>query len=295
VSPSPDETLTPGTADYALAHRAGYLLRRSHRLHGRLWSALAPMGMTSPQYGVLSVIHRHPGIDQTTLGGHTSLDRATVANIVARLVDRGTVRREPDTLDARRRRLTLDPASAAEVEHGRAAAKAVWSDMFGPVPSSDREEFVAQLRQLAGFDSEELDAGALFRRLEQRRSAAWSEIIGEILTGAQYAVVHVVRQYPGVSQTELGKLAAVDRSTVAELLDRLEDRGWVIRTVDAADARFRRVFLSEEAVNTLRDLDPSLARVQRRLLEPVEPRSRAVLLENWALLAYRGAVPSAAR
>jgi DNA-binding MarR family transcriptional regulator len=56
---------------------------------------------------------------------------------------------------------------------------------------------------------------------------------------------------PGVSQVDLVRATGVDRSTLADLIKRLEKRGLVWRTPSPHDARAHAVQLTEEGVTTL--------------------------------------------
>lgn len=280
---------------YTLSMRAGYLLRRSHRLQGQIWASHATSGITSTQYAVLAVIEGLPGIDQTTLGAHTFLDRASVAGVVGRLVTRGEVLRRSSPFDSRRKVLALSRQGKQGMSALHHAAAQVWIEMLSPIDDLSKAGFVSHLQSLVGDPADRMDAGTLFRRLEQKRFATWADVIGEEVTGAQYAVIHVVGQWPGVSQTELGELAALDKSTVAGIVDRLVAKGWVDRQLDAGDARVRRLYLTQTAVGMVVDLTPRFNEVQQRLLSPLPPSEHSGFLNQWAQLAYHGDVPVTAR
>ncbi len=51
----------------------------------------------------------------------------------------------------------------------------------------------------------------------------------------------------GKSQDELSALLKIDKATTARSLARLEGRGYIIRKVDPADSRIRRVYLTAKA------------------------------------------------
>jgi DNA-binding MarR family transcriptional regulator len=278
---------------YELWERPGYLLRRSHRLHGIVWARRAPVGLTSPQFGALSVLEREPGIDQQMLGQELSLDRASIAGIVRRLLRSGWLLRVRDDKDSRRNLLTLSADAAARMPAVRAAAEDVWNELFAPVPDAERDEFVSMLGRLVSHVAVVRDAGAIFRRLEQKRAATWSTVIGSVFTGPQWTVLHVIGRWPGLSQKDIAELAALDKSTVAEIVDRLVARGWVRREVDQVDGRVRRLTLTPQTFQVVRDLMPSLDEVQTRLLAPLSVEEIPGLMRNWTKLAYAGEPPVA--
>lgn len=90
-----------------LTRHPGHLARRLQQVTFQLWTTTVSAETTPPQFVVLNSLLADPDIDQRTLGEHASLDRSTVADVVARLVQRGLVRRVRDPLDGRRNVLRL--------------------------------------------------------------------------------------------------------------------------------------------------------------------------------------------
>ena len=85
----------------------GHLLRRALQAMNVLWDQEVSHTITSPQFAALNALYSEPGMDQMTLGRRISLDRSTVAEVVARLSGRGLLRTERDSRDGRRKVLTL--------------------------------------------------------------------------------------------------------------------------------------------------------------------------------------------
>ena len=85
------------------------------------------------------------------------------------------------------------------------------------------------------------DVSRLLRRVYDRRV----EPLG--LTRAQWRVlVHVYRR-EGVSQTALAQVLEIEKPTLGKLVDRLEEKGWVERRIEASDQRARRVVITDQA------------------------------------------------
>jgi DNA-binding MarR family transcriptional regulator len=85
----------------------GHLARRLQQSSYALWTTMVSDDLTAPQFVVLNVLLGNPDIDQRTLGELASLDRSTVAEVVARLVRKGLVARVRDEVDRRRNVLRL--------------------------------------------------------------------------------------------------------------------------------------------------------------------------------------------
>ncbi|HYB09490.1 MAG TPA: MarR family winged helix-turn-helix transcriptional regulator, partial [Alphaproteobacteria bacterium] len=66
--------------------RPGYLIRRLHQIHQALFlDECRTFRITPIQYGLLTVLSTHPGIDQVTLAAELGIDRTNVADVLARL------------------------------------------------------------------------------------------------------------------------------------------------------------------------------------------------------------------
>jgi DNA-binding MarR family transcriptional regulator len=94
--------------------------------------------------------------------------------------------------------------------------------------------------------------GHLIRRAQQRHAALWQERVSAEVSSVQYAALAVLERMPGASQSELGAELDLDRSTIADLVSRLERRGVIERSPHESDRR--RYSLRLTAVDRLRPL-----------------------------------------
>lgn len=107
----------------ALYARPGFMLRRAHQIATSIFlQASAPLGATTTQYGVLTVLQGQPGIDQITLARRLGLDRSTAGSVVSTLERTGYISRVVGP-DRRRRTLELTQAGNERLAalHGHAA------------------------------------------------------------------------------------------------------------------------------------------------------------------------------
>jgi DNA-binding MarR family transcriptional regulator len=135
-----------------------------------------------------------------------------------------------------------------------------------------------QLRDLHGTP------GHLIRRAQQIAVALFMEECAELdLTPVQYAALVAVREHPGTDATRLSALIAFDRSTLGNVLERLEARKLVQRYPSPEDKRVKLLRLSPAGVAMLARARAPDARAQQRILEPLRPADRerlVVLLEQ---------------
>jgi DNA-binding MarR family transcriptional regulator len=125
------------------------------------------------------------------------------------------------------------------------------------------------LRQLYGAP------GHLIRRCQQIAVAIFMEETREFdLTPVQYAALVVVRAQPGVDQTRLVNLIALDRSTIGNVVARLEAKKLIARRPGTADKRTKRLYPTTLGGTTLDAITGAVAAAQRRILTPLTPAER---------------------
>jgi DNA-binding MarR family transcriptional regulator len=95
----------------------GHLLRRALQAMNQLWDREVSHVITSPQFAALNALYGEPAIDQRTLGERISLDRSTMAEVVARLSARGLIQTARDANDGRRKAIQLTPKGVTTLQH----------------------------------------------------------------------------------------------------------------------------------------------------------------------------------
>lgn len=133
--------------------------------------------------------------------------------------------------------------------------------------------------------------GHLIRRAQQVHNSIWAGELNGDLTSPQYAVLSAVSGKSGVDQQTVGRLASLDKSTTANIVERLERKGWVRRDRDTADGRRNLLTVTPRAKSTLREITAHVETVQDRLLEPLGPNLRRSFVRLLGKVAYQGDVP----
>ena len=114
--------------------------------------------------------------------------------------------------------------------------------------------------------------GFLARRLYQAYSAAWLRHVDTTLTGPQFAVLTAVREYPEVDQGSLAASVALDRSTMADVCRRLEDRGLIRRETAPGDGRRKLLHLTEVGTTLQQTVGERVDRLNHYLMsDDAEP------------------------
>jgi len=106
--------------------RAGYLLRQAHQaFRAAAQAGLAPLGLTFPQYSVLSVADAEPGLSGAELARDSMLTPQTTNEIISLLAAAGLLERRPDATDKRLRRMVVTEAGRDLLSRARPAVHAV--------------------------------------------------------------------------------------------------------------------------------------------------------------------------
>jgi MarR family transcriptional regulator, lower aerobic nicotinate degradation pathway regulator len=121
--------------------------------------------------------------------------------------------------------------------------------------------------------------GYLFRRMQQIAVSVFVEECKAFdVTPVQFAALVAIRTHPGIDATRLSAVIAFDRSTLGNVIERLETKGYVERKPSPEDKRVRLLYLTRSGAALLRDIMPSVDRAQVRMLRPLKPADRKTLM-----------------
>jgi len=119
--------------------------------------------------------------------------------------------------------------------------------------------------------------GYLIRRAQQRHVAAWTRIASSEISSVQYTILVLLDRLGEASQRELCDEADLDRSTIADLVGRMERKGLITRRRDPEDARRNTVTLTAAGRSERERLRPLVDQVQEALLAPMSLEDRRAL------------------
>lgn len=127
--------------------------------------------------------------------------------------------------------------------------------------------------------------GNLIRRAQQLHLATWARVASDEITSAQYSILAVLDRRGEASQRELCDEVDLDRSTIADLVRRMERAGLITRERSQGDARRNVVRLTESGAAERRRLAPLVVEVQRELTAALDPDQTDALFRSlWAML-----------
>jgi len=126
-----------------------------------------------------------------------------------------------------------------------------------------------------GFDLSQ-SPSHLLRRCVQYANDLFSREPGSSdLTKQQFTVLAAVEQNEGMSQTDLVAITGIDRSTLAEMIRRMIEKGLLDRERTEADQRANAVRIAMSGKKALRGARTASDRVERALLAGLATADRA--------------------
>jgi len=119
----------------------------------------------------------------------------------------------------------------------------------------------------------------LIRRMHQAADAFYyDETPHGDITPVQLAALRAIQFRPGIDQLRLANAIKLDRTTVAGVVLRLENKGLITRIPAAHDRRSNLLSLTADGEQLLGELLPAADRAQRRMLAKLTPDERRQFL-----------------
>jgi MarR family transcriptional regulator, lower aerobic nicotinate degradation pathway regulator len=117
--------------------------------------------------------------------------------------------------------------------------------------------------------------GHLIRRLQQISFAIFMDQARAFdVTPVQYSAIFAISNHPGIDQTALCNMIAFDRSTIGDVVTRLERKKLIRRQSGPLDRRTKSLCVTPLGRRLLRDIAPAVAATQRLILAPLTAGER---------------------
>lgn len=123
--------------------------------------------------------------------------------------------------------------------------------------------------------------GYLIRRAHQISTALFAARLAEAgsdLTPVQFGALSAIRHQPGLDQATLAEMIAYDRVTIGGVLDRLQAKGLILRSISKADRRARCLEITPAGAALLAELFPVIENVQADILSGLSPDEKEVFV-----------------
>ncbi|QRI62386.1 winged helix-turn-helix transcriptional regulator [Shinella sp. PSBB067] len=129
----------------------GHLIRRLQQAAVSMFmteTASAGLDLTPVQFGALTMTKHHPGIDQVTLAGLIAYDKATIGEVVSRLIAKGLLTRIVSSADRRSRELYVTDAGSRQLTKMTPGVWRVQQQLLAALSESEQVQFLDLLKKV---------------------------------------------------------------------------------------------------------------------------------------------------
>jgi DNA-binding MarR family transcriptional regulator len=130
-------------------------------------------------------------------------------------------------------------------------------------------------------------AGHLIRRAHRVAAAIFTEEIDGRLSPNQFSVLLCLCQEPGLHQIDLVTRIAADRSTINDMVARLEENGMLEKRRSTVDERKIALYVTEKGVAAVAQALPGSVRAHDRVLKLVPKNLRGPFLKALECIAEK--------
>lgn len=129
--------------------RPGFLLRRAHQISSAIFeNECRSVGLTPAQFGVLTVLHAHAGLDQTSLARALGFDKVTVLRVLRGLEARGLATRSAAAASRRSLSVSLSDAGIALLKRAQKPAERAYRKLLAPLDEAQQAQLIELLQLL---------------------------------------------------------------------------------------------------------------------------------------------------
>ncbi|MEL6371687.1 MAG: MarR family winged helix-turn-helix transcriptional regulator [Pseudomonadota bacterium] len=158
---------------YDLKKSPGHLLRRAQQYAHDLYSKeVGSSGPTPRQFEVLHTVAANPGLSQTDLVRATGIDRSTLADMIARMINKGLLSRSRTKEDARANAVSITAAGKRMLQGALNKVDKAEKAAMAVLPKTQQAAFMKALSAYAdALDKMDAETAAPKKRATKKAPA----------------------------------------------------------------------------------------------------------------------------
>lgn len=150
-----EKNASVAVVDFDIKNMVGHLIRVAQQVHFSLWAeGIGQDALTSPQFAVLHELAQAGGMGQRDLGDQASLDRSTIADVIARLQRRELIGRSQDPDDGRRKLVELTPLGREVHDRALPLAYDINEALLTPLGDEERHQLIELLTKILDYHTQ---------------------------------------------------------------------------------------------------------------------------------------------
>jgi hypothetical protein len=147
------------------------------------------------------------------------------------------------------------------------------------ISQASHEELISELRAFKQKSTLLSRPGFLIRRLHQLHGYLFSrETVAFAITPVQYSVLTSLSEHDSMDQVSIAREVGLERTTVAEVIARMESRGLVSRKNSKQDRRVRIVKITAKGKRLVEQMSASVERAHDLTISPLSQEDQDRLM-----------------
>ena len=132
-----------------------------------------------------------------------------------------------------------------------------------------------------GMDMSSLDGivGFHLRKAILKAQSTFAKAAGRNMMTGQWAVMAIIRDNPGRTQTAIAEAAGLDRSSLVPILNQLEKSGFIVREPVVDDRRAHAVRMTDKGLAELSGLDAEVQIIEEKVVHGLGAQDHALLID----------------
>jgi DNA-binding MarR family transcriptional regulator len=136
-------------SNFEASTHLGYLIKEvQHMLRTRMDSALRDIGLTTPQYSILSELDEFPGLSNADLARRSFVTPQTMNLIVRILEEHGLIAREPNETHGRKQDIRLTEQGRKLLQRAHRAVGGIETGLFECLSTLESKQFESALNKI---------------------------------------------------------------------------------------------------------------------------------------------------
>lgn len=122
--------------------------------------------------------------------------------------------------------------------------------------------------------------GFLMHDVSRLRRVVFDNLMKPLgVTRSQWWVLAYLSRHDGMAQSDLANILELGKAALGGIIDRLEASGFIMRNPDPVDRRVKRVFLTAQGKQTIKEMRVMSHEMSEEILEGLDNSERALLAD----------------
>ncbi len=121
----------------------------------------------------------------------------------------------------------------------------------------------------------------LFHQAQQKMDTEQNKLLNKYkITPRQFIILQTIDYHPMTNQNEIQKYTKIDRTTISEIIKKLEDKNLIICRFNTNDRRYKEIKIGNKGRNILRRLQENMDEKEKDFLNELVFKTKKKFLDS---------------